>query len=98
MLACCGRPAAAAFCDPFPYIDPRYARETIAEICSLGVALATAIMTQTGSKPEQNLTESPPKAVIFLQQNFTSVVGISDVIRTSISALQRNVLRSNKGV
>jgi hypothetical protein len=49
MLAYCGRPAAAAFCDPSPYIDPRYARETIAEIRSLGVALATAIITQTGS-------------------------------------------------
>jgi hypothetical protein len=49
MLAYCGRPAAAAFCDPFPYIEPRYARETIAEIRSLGVALATAIITQTGS-------------------------------------------------
>src|SRR5215472_1655652 len=49
MLACCGRPAAAAFCDRFPYIVPRYARETIAEIRSLGVALATAIIGQAGS-------------------------------------------------
>ena len=49
MLAYCGRPAAAAFCDPFPYIEPRYARETIPEIRSLGVALATAIITQSGS-------------------------------------------------
>jgi hypothetical protein len=49
MIAYCGRPAAAAFCDPFPYIVPRYARETIAEIRSLGVALATAIMSQSGS-------------------------------------------------
>ena len=49
MLAYCGRPRSAAFCDPFPYIDPRYARETIAEICSIRVTLATAIMTQTGS-------------------------------------------------
>jgi hypothetical protein len=31
MLAYCGRPRSAAFCDPFPYIDPRYAREAIAE-------------------------------------------------------------------
>jgi hypothetical protein len=52
MLAYCGRPAAAAFCDPFPYIVPRYARETIAEICSLGVALATAIISQPGSQVE----------------------------------------------
>jgi hypothetical protein len=50
MLACCGRPAAAAFGDRFPYIVPRYARETIAEIRSLGVALATAIISQTGSR------------------------------------------------
>ena len=49
MLAYCGRPPAAAFCDPFPYIEPRYARETITEICSLAAALATAIMGQTGS-------------------------------------------------
>jgi len=38
MITYCGRPAAAYFCDPFPYIEPSYARETIAEICSLGVA------------------------------------------------------------
>ena len=49
MLTYCGRPAAAFFCDPFPYIDPRYARETIAENCSLPVALATAIISQSGS-------------------------------------------------
>ena len=49
MIAYCGRPAAAAFCDRFPYIVPRYARETIAEIRSLGVALATAIMSETDS-------------------------------------------------
>jgi hypothetical protein len=51
MLAYCGRPAAASFCDRFPYIVPRYARETIAETRSLGVALATAIISQTGSYP-----------------------------------------------
>jgi hypothetical protein len=33
----------------FPLHSPRYARETIAEICSLGVALATAILSPTGS-------------------------------------------------
>jgi hypothetical protein len=49
MLAYCGRPSSAGFCDPFPYIDPRYARETIAETCSIWVALATAIISQTGS-------------------------------------------------
>jgi hypothetical protein len=49
MLAYCGRPAAASSCDRFPYIVPRYARETIAGICSLGVALVTAIISQTGS-------------------------------------------------
>jgi len=49
MIAYCGRPSAAYFCDRFPYIEPSYARETIAESCSLRVALATAIMSQTGS-------------------------------------------------
>jgi hypothetical protein len=49
MLAYCGRPRSASFCDPFPYIGPRYAREAIAESCSIGVALATAIISQTGS-------------------------------------------------
>jgi len=49
MLAYCGRPAAASSCDPFPYIEHSYARETIAGICSLTVALATAIIGQTGS-------------------------------------------------
>jgi hypothetical protein len=33
----------------FPLHSPRYARETIGEICSLGNALDTAIMSQTGS-------------------------------------------------
>ena len=50
MFACCGRPTAASFCDPFAYISAHYARETIAKICSLWVALATAPMSQTGSK------------------------------------------------
>ena len=35
--------------DRFPYIVPHYARETIAQIRSLGVALATAIIGQTDS-------------------------------------------------
>jgi hypothetical protein len=51
MLAYCGRPISAAFCDAFPYIDPRYVRETIAETCSIWVALATAIISQTGFQP-----------------------------------------------
>jgi hypothetical protein len=42
-------PSSAAFCDRFSYIGPRYARETIAETCSMRVALATAIISQTGS-------------------------------------------------
>ena len=42
-------PRSAGFCAPFPYIDHRYARETIAETCSIWVALATAIISQTGS-------------------------------------------------
>jgi len=49
MLAYCGRPPAASFVDRFSYIEPRYARATIDETCSLGVALATAIMAHTGS-------------------------------------------------
>ena len=49
MLAYCGRPPAASSGDRFPYIVPGYARETIAGICSLEVALATAIISQTGS-------------------------------------------------
>lgn len=49
MIAYCGRPPAASFCDPFAYIAVSMRRETIAEICSLGVALATALMGETGS-------------------------------------------------
>jgi hypothetical protein len=49
MITYCGRPPSASFCDPFPYIDPRYARETITESCSMWVALATAILSQAGS-------------------------------------------------
>jgi hypothetical protein len=54
MLAYCGRPRSASFCDRFPYIDPRYARQTNrgklpGRAASIQVALATAIMTQTGS-------------------------------------------------
>jgi hypothetical protein len=49
MLAYCGRPGSASFCDRSPYICVGYARETIAETCSIRVDLATAIMTQTGS-------------------------------------------------
>jgi len=49
MLAYCGRPAAAPFGDRSSYIVPRYARVTIAEMYSLQVALATAIISQTGS-------------------------------------------------
>ena len=49
MIAYCGRASAASFCDPFPYIVSRYARETIAEICSLARALVTAIIAHTGS-------------------------------------------------
>jgi hypothetical protein len=49
MLAYCGRPSSASFCDRFPSVGLCYARETIAETCSIWVALATAIMSQTGS-------------------------------------------------
>ena len=50
MLAYCGRPSSASFCDRFPSIELSYARETIAETCSICVALATAIMSQIGSE------------------------------------------------
>src|SRR6267142_1216142 len=49
MLAYCGRPRSASFCDRFPYICVGYARETIAESCSIWVALATAIIHDSGS-------------------------------------------------
>jgi hypothetical protein len=49
MIAYCGRPPSASFRDPFAYIGAGYARETIAEICSMGDALATAIISRTGS-------------------------------------------------
>ena len=51
MIAYCGHPGSAGFRDPFPYIGVGYARETIAETCSIRVALATAIISQSGSKP-----------------------------------------------
>jgi hypothetical protein len=49
MIAYCGCPSSASFCDRFPYIGPRYARETIAETCSMRGTLATAIISQAGS-------------------------------------------------
>jgi len=54
MLAYCGRPSAAAFPDPFSYIEPRAAPGKRSALvlrlgCSLRVALATAIISQTGS-------------------------------------------------
>ena len=60
MLAYCGRPSSASFCDRFPYICVGYARETIAESCSIWVALATAIITQTGSLRFLRLDWSKP--------------------------------------
>jgi hypothetical protein len=41
------------FLRSFPLHSPRNARETIAESCSLGDALATAIMSQAGSSRER---------------------------------------------
>jgi len=54
MIAYCGRPSAASFGDRFPYIVPGYARKRSPLIfirlgCSLRVALATAIISQTRS-------------------------------------------------
>jgi hypothetical protein len=42
-------PHGGIFLRSFPLHSAHYARETIAEICSPWGALATAIMTQTGS-------------------------------------------------
>ena len=50
MLAYCGRPPSAPFCDRFPYIGPRYARETIAEICSMGPAVTRALRAHRRSR------------------------------------------------
>jgi hypothetical protein len=54
MLAYCGRPSSASFCDRFPYIVLCYARETNrgnlpGRAGSMRGALATAIIGQTGS-------------------------------------------------
>jgi hypothetical protein len=49
MIAYCGQPPSGIFRRSFPLHSIDYARETIAEICSLGGALATAIISQTGS-------------------------------------------------
>jgi len=57
MLAYCGRPSSASFCDRFPSIEPRYARETIAETCSSWAALATAIISNPAS-PEYSDDDS----------------------------------------
>src|SRR5712664_4336042 len=42
-------PHSGIFLRSFRLHSPHYARETIAKICSLWVALATAIISQTGS-------------------------------------------------
>ena len=42
-------PLAGIFLRSFPLHSPRYARETIAESGSMRVALATAIISQSGS-------------------------------------------------
>jgi hypothetical protein len=58
MFACCGRPAAASFCDPFAYIvftmRAKRSQKLAAGQASLGAALATAGLrappiSQTGS-------------------------------------------------
>jgi hypothetical protein len=84
MLAYCGRPAAAAqvfedMGDPFPYIVPRRRRETIAEIRSLGVALATASMNQTGSEPDNSLR--PRRRAAKQQHNKLSKIKIFFIIK-----------------
>ena len=49
MFAYCGRPHSGIFLRSFRLHSVDYARETIAKICSLWVALVTAPMSQTGS-------------------------------------------------
>ena len=79
MLAYCGRPRSASFCDRFPYICVGYARETIAESCSIWVALATAIISQTGSKGV------PPVDVIFI----ITIVALYALTHWIVRALSR---------
>jgi hypothetical protein len=43
-------PHSGIFCRSFRFHSAHYARETIAKICSPWVALATAIISQTGSQ------------------------------------------------
>ena len=49
MLRLLRPPLAASFLRSFRLHSPRYARETIAEISSMWGALATAILSPTGS-------------------------------------------------
>ena len=49
MIAYCGRPRPAIFLRSFPLHGACHAPETIAEICPVGVALATALISQTAS-------------------------------------------------
>ena len=51
MLRLLRPPRSGIFPRSFRLQSAHYARETIAEICSLRVALATAIISQTGSWP-----------------------------------------------
>jgi hypothetical protein len=59
----CVAPAAASFRDPFADIARTMRRYTIAETCSLGVALATALISQTGSYLRAGLVVIRPVAL-----------------------------------
>jgi hypothetical protein len=52
-------PHSGIFCRSFRFHSTHYARETIAKICSPWVALATAIISQTGSSPKRREPRTP---------------------------------------
>jgi hypothetical protein len=63
-------PLSGIFRRSFPLHSPRYARETIAEICSLGVTLVTAILSQTGSFIGNKITLTCYRAATGLISTF----------------------------
>jgi hypothetical protein len=57
-------PHSGTFGRSFRLHSTHYARETIAQICSLWVALATAIISQTGSSHSWNGVDRSPRMTI----------------------------------
>jgi hypothetical protein len=91
MLTYCGRPRSASFCDHFPYIGPRYAREVIAERCSMWVALATAIIGHPGSKGAEG--ESMRHFLIGLTLTLILIVSIGVGVAVALWPSWRHVLQ-----